>query len=135
MKLVTAIIIGFVALFYAYGGTIHVMNMLSLTGFDWATAPLKWQVLDVVYLILDALVVLGLVRGWKAGYGAFYLAALSQVILYTLLRDWIVDVSSEFAVSDEQRSHFTGLVVFHIFTLILVTASVRVRSTVALFRL
>ena len=111
------------------------MNMLSLTGFDWATAPLKWQVLDIVYLILDVLVVLGLALGWKAGYVAFYFAALSQIVLYTLLRDWIVDVSPKFAVSDEQRSSLTGLVVFHILTLVLVTTSVRIRSTAALLRL
>ena len=135
MKLVASIIVGVVALFYAYGATIHVLNMLSLTGFDWATLPLKWQVLDVVYLILDMVVVLGLVLGWKIGYVAFYLAALSQVVLYTLLGGWIVDVSPEFSVSDEQRSYLTGLVVFHILTLVLVTASVRVRSTAALLRL
>ncbi|GJL51918.1 MAG: hypothetical protein NPIRA01_31450 [Nitrospirales bacterium] len=66
---------------------------------------------------------------------AFYLAALSQILLYTLLRDWIVDISPKFAVSDEQWSYFTGLVVFHILTLVLVTVGVRVRSTAALLRL
>ncbi len=63
MKLVAAIIIGVVALLYAYGAAVHALNMLSLTGFDWVTAPLKWQVLDVVYFILDVLVVLGLLFG------------------------------------------------------------------------
>ena len=132
MKLVAAMIIGIVALFYAYGAAIHFLNILSLTGFDWTTAPLKWQVLDVVYLILDVLVVFGLVRGRKVGYVAFYLAALSQIVLYTLLKSWITDASPDFAVPDEQQSYLTALVVFHIFTLVLVTASVRIRSTAAL---
>lgn len=128
MKLAASIIIWIVALFYAYGALVHVMNMLSLTGFDWRSAPLKWQVLDVVYLIIDGVVVAGLLLSWKAGYVAFYLAALSQIALYTVLRSWIIDVPPEFTVSDEQRSYLTGLVVFHGVTLLLVTLALRVRS-------
>ena len=59
--------------------------MLGLTGFDWLSAPLKWQTLDVVYLILDLLVVVGLFSGWKIGFVAFYIAAVSQILLYTVL--------------------------------------------------
>ena len=102
--------------------------MLSLSGFDWRSAPLKWQALDVVYLILDVIVVVGLALSLKVGYAAFYLAAISQIILYTALRDWIVDVPREFAVSDEQRSYLTGLVVFHCATLVLVSIVLRLRS-------
>ncbi|MFK7967540.1 MAG: hypothetical protein AB8C46_26565 [Burkholderiaceae bacterium] len=49
-----------IAAFYLYGAGVHVMNMLSLTGFEWQSAPLKWQVLDVVYLVIDLAVVVGL---------------------------------------------------------------------------
>ena len=127
MKLAASIIIWIVALFYAYGAIVHVMNMLSLTGFDWRSAPVKWQVLDIVYLVIDVVVVVGLLLSWKAGYVAFYLAALSQIVLYTMFRNWIVDVPPEFAVSDEQRSYLTGLVIFHSVTLVLVTAALKVR--------
>lgn len=127
MKLAASIIIWIVALFYAYGALVHVMNMLSLTGFDWRSAPLKWQVLDIVYLVIDVVVVVGLLSSWKAGYVAFYLAAFSQIVLYTIFRNWIVDVPPEFAVSDEQRSYLTGLVIFHSVTLVLVTAALKVR--------
>ena len=127
MKLAASIVVWIVALFYAYGALVHVMNMLSLTGFDWQSAPLKWQALDIVYLVIDVIVVAGLLLSWKAGYVAFYLAALSQIILYTFFRDWIVDVPPEFAVSDEQRSYLTGLVVFHSVTLVLVTAALKVK--------
>ena len=116
-------------MFYAYGALVHVMNMLSLTGFDWRSAPVKWQALDVAYLVIDVIVVAGLVLNWKAGYIAFYLAALSQIVLYTALRSWIVDVPPEFAVSDEQRSYLTGLVVFHCVTLALVTIAWKVKMT------
>ncbi len=134
MKLVAKLIIGLVALFYTYGATVHVLNMLSMTGFDWASAPTKWQVLDITYLVLDVIVVLGLVLGWKLGYISFYIAAISQIALYTLLREWIIDVPPDFAVTDEQRSYLTGLVVFHLITLALVTFCVRVRSTAGIFQ-
>ena len=82
--------------------------------------------------VLDALVALGLLFGWKAGYVALYVAALSQIVVYTVLNDWIVDVPPEFALSDEQRGYLTGLVVFHLVTLALATACIRIRSTAAL---
>ena len=128
MKLAASITIWIVALFYAYGAVVHVMNMLSLSGFDWQSAPLKWQALDIVYLILDVVVVAGLLLSWKAGYAAFYLAAVSQIILYTVFRSWITDVPPEFAVTDEQRSYLTGLVIFHCVTIVLVTAALKIRS-------
>ena len=127
-RLVASIILWIVALFYSYGALVHVMNMLSMTGFDWSSAPLKWQVLDIVYLVIDVVVVAGFLLHWKAGAIAFYLAALSQIVLYTVLRSWIIDVPAEFAVSDVQRSYLTGLVVFHCLTLILVTFALRARS-------
>ncbi len=121
MKLAAAIVIWSVALFYLYGAAVHVFNILSLSGFDWKAAPLKWQVLDVVYLVLDLLVVAGLILSWKPGFIAFYVAAISQIILYTVFRGWIVDVPQEFSVSEEQRGYLTSLVVFHCVTLALVT--------------
>lgn len=130
MKLTASIVIWLVAAFYFYGAAVHVFNILSLSGFDWRAAPTKWQVLDVCYLILDAIVVIGLVLSWKLGFVAFYLAAISQIILYTVFRNWIVDVPAEFAVSEEQRGYLTGLVIFHCVTIVLVSAALWVRTRV-----
>ena len=123
MRLAASIVIWIVAAFYGYGALVHVLNMLSLTGFDWRAAPLKWQVLDVSYLLVDLLVVVGLIMSWRAGFVAFYVAALSQIFLYTVLREWIIDVPAEFAVSEEQRGYLTTLVIFHCVTLVLVSAA------------
>ena len=128
MKLTASIVIWVVAAFYLYGAVVHVLNMFSLSGFDWRVAPLKWQVLDISYLILDLLVVVGLILSWRAGFIAFYLAAISQVFLYTLLREWIIDVPAEFAVSDEQRGYLTGLVIFHCITMFLVSLALWFRA-------
>ncbi len=115
-----------VAAFYVYGAAVHVLNIAGVSGFDWPTAPLKWQVLDIAYLALDVLVVVGLIRRWAVGYVAFFAAALSQIILYTVLRPWILDVPPEYAPAPEQVSYLDGLVAFHAITLIAVAVALAV---------
>ncbi|XOV83793.1 MAG: hypothetical protein ACFHXK_01505 [bacterium] len=114
-----------VSAFYAYGALVHVLNMFSLSGFDWMQAPLKWQVLDIVYLILDLLVVAGLYRRQRFAVAAFYVAAFSQIILYTVLRTWIMDVPEAYAISSDQNAYLTLLVGFHMVTLVFVSAALR----------
>ncbi len=128
MKLAATAVIWIIALFYLYGAAVHMFNILGLSGFDWRAAPLKWQVLDIAYLVIDLLVVAGLILGWKAGFAAFYVAAISQIVLYTVFRDWIVDVPEEFSVSEEQRGYLTTLVVFHCVTIVLVTSALWIRT-------
>lgn len=114
-----------VALFYVYGAVVHVMNMASMTGFDWPTAPLKWQVLDIAYLALDVTVALGFLMRWRIGYLAFFIAALSQIVLYTVFRSWIVDVPEAFRRTPEELGYLNGLVAFHLVTLAIVIATLR----------
>lgn len=73
MLLISKLILWTVAIFYAFGATVHVMNIAGYSGFDWLRAPLKWQVLDVVYLALDILVAVGLLLGWRSGFLLFIL--------------------------------------------------------------
>ena len=117
-----------IAAFYAYGALVHVLNMLSLTGFDWLAAPLKWQILDLVYLVLDDIVVIGLVQMAWYGIVAFYAAAVSQICLYTLLRDWILDVPDAFQPTPEQVSYLNVLVGFHLISLLVFTGAVIIRA-------
>jgi len=102
---------------YAYGAAVHVANILGHNGFDWAHAPQRWQVLDVVYLVLDAVVVWGLIFRLRVGLVALVFAAGSQIVLYTMLRGWILDVPSAFVPTPQEQAYITGLVVFHITTL------------------
>ena len=125
--MIANLIIRIVALFYMYGALVHIMNMLGLSGFDWLNAPLKWQVLDVVYLILDLLVAVGFFARWMVSYFIFYIAAVSQIVLYTVFKDWITDVPQAFTVSQEQESYLTTLVVFHIVTILLVSLAIRLK--------
>lgn len=117
-----------IAACYAYGALVHLMNMAGFSGFDWTSAPLKWQILDVVYLALDVVVVAGFVLGRRVGFVAFYAAAVSQILLYTLLRAWILDVPEAFARSPEEIAYLDLLVGFHVVTLALVTAVLRRRK-------
>ena len=114
------IILWLIAAFYAYGALVHVLNILDMTGFEWSRAPLKWQVLDIVYLVLDIIVVVGLPGRLWVGYGALIVAAGSQILLYTVFRDWIIDVPEQFARSPEEIAYLDWLVGFHIVTLVLV---------------
>ncbi len=120
-----------VAAFYAYGALVHILNMASLTGFAWPAAPLKWQVLDIVYLVLDVTVVAGLLRGAWVGIAAFYCAALSQIALYTLFRGWVLDVPEPFQRSGDDLAYLDGLVTFHVVTCVAmcVAAAARPRGT------
>jgi hypothetical protein len=128
VKLTASIIIWMIAAFYLYGAAVHLFNILRLSGFDWRAAPMKWQVLDVAYLALDIVVVADLILSWRAGFVAFYAAATSQIVLYTLFRDWIMDVPVEFAVSEEQQSPLSGLVIFHCVTVILLSVALWSRA-------
>lgn len=129
MTRIGTLIIWFVAAFYAYGAFVHVANILGWNGFDWVTAPLKWQVLDIVYLVLDLLVAIGLILSWRIGYVAFFVAALSQVVLYTVLRNWIIDVPEAFARSPEEVQYLDSLVIFHVVTLCLVLLATWLRKS------
>ena len=64
----------------------------------------------------------------EGGFSAFYPAAISQIVLYTLFRDWITDVPPEFAVTEQQRGYLTTLVIFHGATLALVTLALWLRT-------
>ena len=123
VKNIANIITRIIALFYAYGAIVHILNMLSLTGFNWLGAPFKWQILDIVYLLLDAIVAGGLFFYWRLSIWCFYIAAISQIFLYTIFRSWILDVPIEIAPSAEQVGYLTSLVIFHIVTILLMTLS------------
>lgn len=124
-------ILWIIAAFYAYGALVHVLNILGMTGFDWMNAPAKWQILDVVYLVLDITVVIGFLLSSSIGYVAFVIAAVSQIVLYTILRDWIVDVPEPFTRSPDEIAYLDTLVAFHIVTLLLFCLAMWLRRKTA----
>ena len=113
-------VLGVVSLFYLYGAGVHVANMASATGFDWGGSPLRWRLLDVIYLVVDLLVAAGLFRVWRPSVVGFFAAALSQIVLYTVGRSWILDVPQQFTRSPEEVAYLDTLVGFHLVTVVLV---------------
>lgn len=123
------VIFWIIAAFYAYGAFVHVSNMLGFRGTAWLDWPLKWQALDVVYLILDVIVVVGFLRTWRPAVAAFFAAALSQIVLYTVFRDWIIDVPAEIAPTAEEVSYLDTLVGFHVVAIALVLIALWLRRS------
>lgn len=112
------------AAFYTYGALVHVANMLGLTGFVWADAPAKWQLLDISYFVLDVAIVITILLRKPAAIWLFWLAAFSQVCLYTLGRDWVLDVPAAFAPNEDGVAYLSLLVTFHIVSLLCCSLSV-----------
>ncbi len=127
-RISTGILIA-VSIFYGYGAAVHVANIFSMTGFDWMTAPLKWQVLDVVYLGLDVLVAAGLWRRWAVSLACFFVAGLSQIALYTVGSEWILAVPEAFAPTPESVAYLDTLVLFHVISLVAVVIAMLMRRS------
>ena len=120
-----------VAAFYACGAVVHLANISGWSGYTWTDAPMKWQALDIIYFVLDIVVAIGLALGWKSGSVAFYIAALSQIVLYSVFRAWIIDVPDAFVRSPEEIMYLDGLVVFHVVTIALVSMALWFQHTAA----
>ena len=118
-----------IAVFYAYGAFVHVSNMLGFRGSAWLDWPLKWQAFDVVYLVLDLVVAIGFVLAWQPAIFAFFAAALSQIVLYTVFRSWIIDVPADIAPTAEEVAYLNSLVGFHLVSIALVLLALWLRKS------
>lgn len=106
--------------FYLYGAAVHVASIAGLSGFEWLLAPRKWQILDLAYLAVDLTVVVGLLA--RKAWGVFCLiaAAISQILLYTLFRRWILNVPAVFEVEPSAVANLNLLMLFHAICLVAV---------------
>ena len=87
----TAIYTKVIAIALLYGATVHVGNILGLTGTPWLDTPLLWRLLDLILLIFDLVTAIALWRGfawsiWLLFGGIFLL----QILPYTLLRSHFI---------------------------------------------
>lgn len=86
----TAIYTKVIAIALLYGATVHVGNILGLTGTSWLATPLLWRSL-IILLIFDIVTAIALWRGlawsiWLLLGGILLL----QILPYTLLRSQLV---------------------------------------------
>ena len=83
----TAVYIKIIAIALLYGATVHIGNILGLTGTPWLATPFLWRSLDIVLLIFDIVTAIALWRGlaWSI-WLLFGGILLLQILPYTLLR-------------------------------------------------
>ena len=87
----TAIYTKVIAIALLYGATVHVGNILGLTGTPWLATPLLWRSLDIILLIFDIVTAISLWRGlaWSV-WLLFGGILLLQIVPYTLLRSHFI---------------------------------------------
>ncbi len=83
----TAFYTKIIAIALLYGATVHVGNILGLTGTPWTDTLLLWRSLDIILLIFDLVTAIALWRGlaWSI-WLLFGGILLLQILPYTLLR-------------------------------------------------
>ena len=83
----TAVYTKIIAIALLYGATVHVGNILGLTGTPWLATPLLWRALDITLLIFDIVTAIAL---WREFAWSIWLLfggiLLLQILPYTLLR-------------------------------------------------
>ena len=90
------------AVVMAYGGIVHVANILGFGGKPWAETPLPCRIGDVAYGILDIVAAVGLWLKTPWGLVLFVLLIASQFVIYTVFID-------HFVTTDEERKQVHGL--------------------------
>ena len=98
------------ALFYAFGASVHFGNLIGFGEIPFAESPLSWQIGDIVYAALDTAVVIGLWRGRLWGIVCFCVAALSQIVLYS-------GFPNLFAFTEEQHAALRSMSILHLLCL------------------
>ncbi|MCB1487168.1 MAG: hypothetical protein KDJ88_06895 [Bauldia sp.] len=116
------VILWLIAICYGIFAFSHALNILGMGGFDWANAPLSWQLIDVLYLAADLAVVYGFVLLRPVGFVVFFIAVVSQLALY-----WAVSPAD--AGSASGGSLFLAYFVpFHLATIVLVLVALLLLS-------
>ena len=108
---VLGIYLRILAVLYALGAVVHLGNLLGFGEVPGEVAPRLWVVLDGVYLLLDAVVAVGLWRRRWWGVALFLVAALSQLVLF-------LGFGSSLAHTPEQRELLDQLVGLHLLTVL-----------------
>lgn len=98
------------AVIYAFAAILHIGSILGFGRIPFAEAPLSWQISDVFYGIVDMIAAVGLflVRPW--GIAAFFLAAISEILLFTLVPEW-------FVLEAQQLTMLRGFIAYHVIAL------------------
>jgi hypothetical protein len=101
------------ALLLAFGALVHVGNVLGLSGRPWLETPVLWRAMDVVLLLFNVVVGIGL---WaKTSWAVISFVGgivLLQIVPYTLFKRHFIETT-------EHTTTLEGMVVFWVVILVL----------------
>lgn len=92
---------------YALAAILHIGSILGFGRTPFEDAPLSWQISDFAYGAIDTVAAVGLWLMQPWGIWAFFVAAGSEIFLFTLFPHW-------FVVEPEQLTMLRGFVVYHV---------------------
>jgi uncharacterized membrane protein (UPF0136 family) len=92
---------------YAFAAVLHIGSILGLGRIPFSEAPLSWQLSDIFYGAIDTIAAVGLFQQKSWGVAAFFVAAISEVLLFTLVPQW-------FVVEPAQLTMLRGFVAYHL---------------------
>jgi len=95
------------AVIYAFAAVLHIGSILGLGRIPFTEAPLSWQLSDIFYGVIDTVAAVGLWQQKFWGVAAFFVAAVSEILLFTLVPHW-------FVVEPAQLTMLRGFVVYHV---------------------
>ncbi|MGH2446265.1 MAG: DUF6163 family protein [Candidatus Limnocylindria bacterium] len=98
------------AILYAYSAAVHAANLLGIGARGPGQVPLHWTIADVAFVVLDSVAAIGLWRARWWGIAAFLLAVGAQLIMYLFF-------PTAFSETEVQRRALNGIVVAHLFTI------------------
>ena len=114
------IILWMIAVCYGYFAFVHLLNIADVSGFDWYSLPLPWQIVELFYLCIDVLVVYGFVLSRPIGFIAFFIASISQFALFALVTPGNLASPESASASPRPPGYLEYLAIFHGTTIALV---------------
>lgn len=99
----TSIYAKLMAVVLFYGATVHIGNIVGLTGTPWVSTPLLWRSMDVLLLVFNVVAAISLWQGfaWSI-WLVFSGIILLQFVPYTVFR-------SNFVLKPEDAQNLNGL--------------------------
>ncbi|MAF83107.1 MAG: DUF6163 family protein [Gammaproteobacteria bacterium] len=98
------------AIIYAFAAVLHIGSILGFGRTPFLEAPLSWQLSDILYGIVDTIAAMGLWQQKSWGLYAFFIAAISEILLFSLVPDW-------FVIEPSQLIMLRGFILYHLVAL------------------
>jgi len=95
------------AVIYAFAAILHIGTIAGFGRMPFADMPLSWQLSDIAYGLIDTVAAIGLWQQKNWGVAAFLVAAVSEILLFTLVPDWFVTEPGQLVM-------LRGFVVYHL---------------------